>query len=124
LRGFRYHTGLVFGAYLEGFGAAVATGGRYNNVGAVFGRNRAATGFAFDLKALATASSLDALADAWVSAPESADPELAQRVRQLRQAGRTVVTALGGTPDPRCREALVKKQGGWVCQPCSPGAAE
>jgi ATP phosphoribosyltransferase regulatory subunit len=52
LRGFRYHTGLVFAVYLEGRGSAVAKGGRYDNIGAVFGRDRPATGFAIDLKAL------------------------------------------------------------------------
>ena len=45
LRGFQYHTCLVFAAYLEGVGTAVAMGGRYDNVGAVFGRSRPATGF-------------------------------------------------------------------------------
>ena len=54
LRGFRYHTGLVFAVYLEGRGSAVAKGGRYDNVGAVFGRDRPATGFAIDLKAWST----------------------------------------------------------------------
>ena len=53
LRGFRYHTGLVFAAYISGLGSAVAKGGRYDNVGAVFGRARPATGFAVELKALA-----------------------------------------------------------------------
>ncbi len=124
LRGFRYHTGLVFGAYLEGFGAAVVTGGRYNNVGSVFGRQRSATGFAFDLKALTAASGTDTSPSGWVSAPESTDPQLALRVRELRQSGRTVVTALGGMPDPRCREALVEGENGWACQPLSPGEAE
>ncbi len=121
LRGFQYHTGLVFAAYLEGFGAAVAKGGRYDNVGSVFGRERAATGFAFDLKALTAASAPDAIPEAWISAPESSDPDLAARVRELRQSGRTVATVLGGKPDPRCREVLVRDKDRWVCQPLNPG---
>ena len=52
LRGMHYHTGIVFAAYVPGCGQALANGGRYDNVGAVFGRARAATGFATDLKAL------------------------------------------------------------------------
>ena len=52
LRGYNYHTGLVFAAYVPGVGEALANGGRYNDVGAVFGRARPATGFAADLKAL------------------------------------------------------------------------
>ena len=54
LRGYHYHTGLVFAAYVAGCGQALANGGRYNDVGAVFGRARPATGFATDLKALMT----------------------------------------------------------------------
>src|SRR5690606_28774820 len=52
LRGYHYHTGIVFAAYAPGHGQALANGGRYNDVGRVFGRARPATGFATDLKAL------------------------------------------------------------------------
>ncbi len=52
LRGYHYHTGIVFAAYVPGHGQALANGGRYNDVGEVFGRARPATGFATDLKAL------------------------------------------------------------------------
>ncbi len=124
LRGFRYHTGLVFAAYLEGFGAAVAKGGRYDNVGAVFGRNRPATGFAFDLKALTAASGHQSGAESLISAPESNDPKLEARIRELRAAGRTVVLALNGQSDPRCREQLVGVDGDWICQPLGPGEGE
>ncbi len=124
LRGFRYHTGLVFAAYLEGFGTAVAKGGRYDNVGAVFGRNRPATGFAFDLKALTAASGHQSGTESWISAPESTDPKLEARIRELRAAGRTVVLALNGQSDPRCREQLVGVDGDWICQPLGPGEGE
>jgi ATP phosphoribosyltransferase regulatory subunit len=43
LRGYHYHTGLVFAAYVAGCGQALANGGRYNDVGAVYGRARPAT---------------------------------------------------------------------------------
>ncbi|MEK9712929.1 MAG: ATP phosphoribosyltransferase regulatory subunit, partial [Thalassolituus sp.] len=52
LRGYDYHTGLVFAAYVPGYGDAVAQGGRYDETGAVFGRARPATGFSADLKVL------------------------------------------------------------------------
>ena len=52
LRGYGYHTGVVFAAYAPGKGEAVAQGGRYDNVGAIFGRARPATGFSADLKNL------------------------------------------------------------------------
>ena len=121
LRGFQYHTGLVFAAYLEGVGTAVATGGRYDNVGAVFGRSRPATGFAFDLKALMATARTVMGAGALVSAPDLKDAELLETVRKLRAAGRSVVTALGGTHDPRCKELLVKGDDGWMIQPLNPG---
>jgi ATP phosphoribosyltransferase regulatory subunit len=52
LRGHRYHSGMVFSAYAVGFSDAVARGGRYDKVGSVFGRARAATGFSLDLREL------------------------------------------------------------------------
>ena len=59
LRGYHYHTGVVFDAYCHGVGAAsqpVARGGRYDEVGKAFGRARPATGFSIDLRSLAGAS--------------------------------------------------------------------
>lgn len=52
VRGSNYHSGLVFAAYAEGYGSSIANGGRYDQVGAAFGRARPATGFSTDLKAL------------------------------------------------------------------------
>src|SRR5690606_31497666 len=52
LRGYHYHTGLLFAALVPEWGEPVANGGRYDRVGAVFGRARPATGFSTDLKAL------------------------------------------------------------------------
>jgi len=53
LRGYHYHSGVVFDAYCEGVTGAVARGGRYDDVGKAFGRARPATGFSIDLRALA-----------------------------------------------------------------------
>ena len=52
--GYHYHTGMVFAAYVQGYGKALGNGGRYDHVGEAFGRPRPATGFAFDLKSLVT----------------------------------------------------------------------
>jgi len=52
LRGYHYHSGVVFDAYCEGVSGAVARGGRYDDVGKAFGRSRPATGFSIDLRAL------------------------------------------------------------------------
>ena len=57
LRGYHYHSGVVFDAYCDGVrGAAsilVGRGGRYDDVGKAFGRARPATGFSIDRRALA-----------------------------------------------------------------------
>jgi ATP phosphoribosyltransferase regulatory subunit len=55
LRGYHYHSGVVFDAYCEGVAGAVARGGRYDEVGKAFGRARPATGFSIDLRSLASA---------------------------------------------------------------------
>ena len=52
--GYHYHTGVVFAAYVQGYGKALGNGGRYDHVGEAFGRSRPATGFACDLKSLVT----------------------------------------------------------------------
>ncbi|MCB1732975.1 MAG: ATP phosphoribosyltransferase regulatory subunit, partial [Halieaceae bacterium] len=113
LRGYHYHTGLVFAAYVRGHGQALANGGRYDNVGAVFGRARPATGFATDLKAL-----LDLLPDGGagsgaISVPNRHDPALMARVNELREAGEIVINSLSAAPDPRCDRQLVEAGGEW-----------
>jgi ATP phosphoribosyltransferase regulatory subunit len=54
LRGYHYHSGVVFDAYCDGVSGPVAWGGRYDEVGKAFGRARPATGFSIDLRALAS----------------------------------------------------------------------
>jgi ATP phosphoribosyltransferase regulatory subunit len=56
LRGYHYHSGVVFDAYCDGVRGAVARGGRYDEVGKAFGRARPATGFSIDLRSLAGAA--------------------------------------------------------------------
>src|SRR5262249_47547266 len=52
LRGYHYHSGVVFDAYCDGVSGAVARGGRYDEVGKAFGRSRPATGFSIELRSL------------------------------------------------------------------------
>jgi ATP phosphoribosyltransferase regulatory subunit len=56
LRGYHYHSGVVFDAYCKGVAGAIARGGRYDEVGRAFGRSRPATGFSIDLRSLAGAN--------------------------------------------------------------------
>jgi len=115
LRGLHYHTGIVFAVYVPGHGQALANGGRYNDVGAVFGRARPATGFATDLKALMNLLPAELLACAAISAPAGAStqPGLQEKVNQLRAQGEIVINALGEVADSRCDRKLVFSEGEW-----------
>jgi ATP phosphoribosyltransferase regulatory subunit len=113
LRGYHYHTGLVFAAYVRGHGQALANGGRYDNVGAVFGRARPATGFATDLKALLDLLPADGPGSGAISVPNRHDPALMARVNELREAGEIVINSLSAAPDPRCDRQLVEAGGEW-----------
>ena len=116
LRGFRYHTGLVFAVYLEDRGSAVAKGGRYDNIGAVFGRDRPATGFAIDLKVWVDDATRSETADLPVIAPQSNDAALRAAVAALRSAGRTVVMDIAPGVDLPNAERLVLRDGEWVIE--------
>lgn len=98
LRGYHYHTGLVFAAYAPGVGHAVANGGRYDDIGAVFGRSRPATGFNTDLKTLLKllpADKCSAVSKA-IFAPASDDLVLWEKIQDLRSRGEQVVCGLPG----------------------------
>lgn len=96
LRGYHYHSGIVFAAYASGSANAVVQGGRYDEVGQAFGRARPATGFSLDLRELA------ALAPAEhpptpVHAPYAPDDAgLASEVARLRAQGEIVIDSLPG----------------------------
>ena len=114
LRGYHYHTGIVFAAYVPGYGQAVANGGRYNNVGEVYGRARPATGFATDLKALTALSCIAPQTRGAISKPNQADPALDQAVARLREAGEIVISRLADRPDTRCDRQLVYQNDEWM----------
>lgn len=93
--GYGYYSGLKFTVYAPCSSTALARGGRYDEVGAIFGRNRPAVGFSLDVKALAACSAPVEPAAA-IRAPSSDDPQLEAAVRQLRDAGHVVVCELPG----------------------------
>ena len=119
LRGYHYHTGLVFAAYVAGCGQALANGGRYNDVGAVFGRARPATGFATDLKSLMAMLPTTSARQQAISLPNADDPALNLRVRELRAEGEVVINCLSGSPDSQCDRHLVECDGHWQVKPLS-----
>ncbi|HHJ4328476.1 TPA: ATP phosphoribosyltransferase regulatory subunit, partial [Klebsiella pneumoniae] len=106
LRGYHYHTGVVFAAFVPGVGQSIAQGGRYDDVGANFGRARPATGFSTDLKTLVTLGSMQfAPPAAGVWAPDSHDLYLWRAVQRLRSEGVRVVQALPGQTSAAAAEA-------------------
>ncbi|OOG21436.1 ATP phosphoribosyltransferase regulatory subunit [Thioalkalivibrio denitrificans] len=97
LRGFHYHTGAVFAAYVSGHGQELARGGRYDDIGRVFGRARPATGFSTDLKTLVRLSAEPlATAPGGIFAPPDGDDALDAAVETLRAAGERVIQGLAG----------------------------
>lgn len=95
LRGYHYHSGVMFSAYVLGLPNAVARGGRYDHVGEAFGRARPATGFSLDLKELARLLPIAERKEA-IFAPWSQDAALREKVRELRLAGEVVIQGLPG----------------------------
>lgn len=118
LRGYNYHTGVVFAAYLPGQGQAIALGGRYDHIGEVFGRARPATGFSTDLKQLMQLGGMENVSmSAAIFAPAGDDTDLQNRITELRAQGKRVVCALPGqkqtAADMGCNEQLVNRKGQW-----------
>jgi ATP phosphoribosyltransferase regulatory subunit len=122
LRGYHYHTGILFAAYVAGQGQEIARGGRYDDIGLVFGRARPATGFSTDLKTLSDLSSTQhqAATASAIFAPCAEDTGLAMAVAQLRAAGETVVEQLPGQAGDAaamgCSRQLVKRGEQWVAE--------
>jgi ATP phosphoribosyltransferase regulatory subunit len=90
-----YYSGARFAVYANGWPDAIARGGRYDEVGAVFGRNRPAVGLGLDLKTVANLAP-GPRPHAAVRAPWSEDVTLRQAVRRLREQGDSVVCILPG----------------------------
>ncbi|MCY4045748.1 MAG: ATP phosphoribosyltransferase regulatory subunit [Cellvibrionales bacterium] len=115
LRGYQYHTGMVFSAYIEGIGHAVANGGRYDGIGALFGRDRPATGFTINV---------NSLVDSIVSREEQAsilapgflelDGDLQAVIARLRADGQRVIYQLGEELPAHCTKKLSKQEGQWI----------
>ncbi len=114
LRGYNYHTGVVFAAYTPEFGQSIASGGRYDHIGEDFGRARPATGFSADLSTLAELSNQSFAEARRVLAPALEDAALLQQVATLREAGVTVIFALPGMDSSTpCTAKLVQQEGQW-----------
>jgi len=117
LRGYHYHTGMMFAAYVEGQGMGVAYGGRYDDIGKLFGRARPATGFSVDLKRLLALHDQPQAGAPGILAPWSDDPDLIELVADLRGNGERVVIQLPGAEAKAaavgCDREVVRKDGKW-----------
>lgn len=116
LRGYAYYSGARFGIYAEGASDALVRGGRYDEVGAVFGRNRPAAGFSLDIKQLVSVVGPRALKAA-IRAPWGEATDVHTAIAALRQQGETVVCVLPGheseVDEFHCDRELVQVDGQW-----------
>jgi ATP phosphoribosyltransferase regulatory subunit len=117
LTGYAYYSGARFAVYDARSTDALLRGGRYDEVGAVFGRKRPAVGFSLDLKALSGSAPAWPLRAA-IRAPWGEQAELRAAVRRLREQGETVVCILPGHEHEgdefACDRELVADNGQWV----------
>ena len=116
LRGYHYHSGIVFAAYAQGYAGPLALGGRYDEVGQAFGRARPATGFSLDLRGVVTALAPAKLTKA-ILAPAGEDAALLAKIEALRADGQIVVQELPNVKtqlaELNCDRKLVQKNNAW-----------
>ena len=124
LRGYEYHTGVVFAALTPAFGQAIAKGGRYDDIGKVFGRARPATGFSADLKVLSELSEVPLVKAHGIATPAEVGLSSEQRQSlwlmqsQLRLQGERLVAQLCDSPVPQeCSRQLVWQNDAWKIVP-------
>ena len=122
LRGYQYHSGMMFTAYVDALSQPIARGGRYDHVGQAFGRARPATGFSIDLLTLAGLSTELEVRSAIV-APWISDAGLNAAIQALRAGGEIVVQLAPGdaalSAEYRLDRVLVEQGGTWKVQPKS-----
>ena len=120
LRGATYYSGPRFAVFVPEASDALVRGGRYDEVGALFGRKRPAAGFSLDIKALVSLIQRP-VPQAAIRAPWGEDEGLHQAITLLRQQGHTVVCMLPGhdseVDEFHCDRELVLLKGQWILQP-------
>lgn len=117
LRGYSYYSGMRFAIYAQGVTDALVRGGRYDEVGAAFGRSRPAVGFSLDIKQLVPVVEPRPLKAA-IRAPWVDRHDMREVIARLRQTGETVVCALPGHDDEvdefNCDRELAEVDGQWI----------
>jgi ATP phosphoribosyltransferase regulatory subunit len=120
MRGYHYHSGVMFAAYCPGLSSDVGRGGRYDEVGKAFGRARPAAGFSLYLRDLAALVPISAIRPA-IRAPWHDSQSLREQILALRSAGEVVLQTLPGHEDEaqefHCDRELVPAGNGWRVVP-------
>ncbi len=118
LRGYHYHTGMVFAAYANGCSNAIALGGRYDEIGKAFGRARPATGFSMDLRELSRLMKPQTYPSGIRAPFQKKNKELENMIEQLRSSGQIVVMDLPGQENESldCDRQLVFHNGQWIVE--------
>lgn len=118
LRGYHYHSGMVFAAYTPGSSNAIALGGRYDEVGKAFGRARPATGFSMDLRELSGLVQMESTRKGILAPYIKGDTELEEKMEQLRNEGQVVIVDLPGHEYGQdiagCDRKLTLEHGNWA----------
>ncbi len=118
LRGYNYHTGMVYTAFVPDEGKGVAFGGRYDDIGSAFGRARPATGFSTDVKQLLDLQNIKENRSDKIFAPINNDSALIKKIQELREQGKIVIQELEGQKhtaiEMNCNQSLVFEDNDWV----------
>ncbi|RMX15685.1 ATP phosphoribosyltransferase regulatory subunit [Vandammella animalimorsus] len=117
VRGYGYYSGMRFSLYVPGCNDALVRGGRYDEAGAVFGRNRPAAGFSLDVKQLTRVASQRPQAMAIRAPWVEGDAALRGAIARLRGQGEVVLQTLPGSAAAddalRCDRELRLSNGQW-----------
>ena len=120
LRGYAYHTGVLFQVYCSDIKREIIRGGRYDGIGEAFGNARPATGFSTDLRLLASINSHSDMSGVnRILAPADYDLSLVSLINELRGKGKCVIRQLGkddqqSTNDLGCKQIIVKRNDAWI----------
>ncbi len=118
LRGYHYHTGMIYTVFVPGDGEGIAFGGRYDDIGSMSEHSRAATGFSTDVKSLLRFQTDQNRPISKIYAPASSDPTLQETINALRNQGKVVIQELQGQQatgyEMGCDKELVIEQGQWL----------
>ena len=118
LRGYNYHTGMIYTAFVPNEGKGIAFGGRYDDIGSAFGKARPATGFSTDVKQLLELQNISEEMPDKIFAPVNDNDSLHKKITELREQGKIVIQELEGqnatAKEMNCSQTLVCENDQWV----------